>query len=285
MAVDWMLSTVPLGGSMREKLGAIAASGFRHVELFYEDLADCAETPRGVARMLDDLGVSVGTLLPLRDFEIAARMDPTHPAWVDAGRLLDAASELNAQLVVACSSTRPDAARDAEAVANDMAALADRAMNQGLRIGYEALPWATHLKEAWQAARVVRLANRPNLGLVLDNFHIAWMGGGPETVRQFHSQEIALVQLSDSHMDRALDVRTLSRNCRCFPGQGGLPVRDFYDAVRDLGYEGPFSLEVFNSGFKSRPAGEVCRMAMNSIAQSFLAQGDDAGAPISGEDR
>jgi len=269
MAIDWMLSTVPLGGSMREKLSAVALAGFRHVELFYEDLLDCVETPRGVARMVDDLGLSVGTLLPLRDFEIPVPASAT-PAWINAGKLLDTACELNANLVVACSSTRHEAISNPDRVANDMASLADRALKQGLRIGFEALPWATHIRNVEQAACVVRLANRPNLGLVLDNFHLAWMGEGPETIRQLSPQEIALVQVADARLIQGMDVKMLSRNFRCFPGQGELPVHAFYDAVRSIGYTGRFSLEVFNPGFKARPAQEICHMAMQSISPYFL---------------
>jgi 4-hydroxyphenylpyruvate dioxygenase len=268
MAIDWMLSTAPLGGSLREKLNAIALAGFRHVELFYEDLADEMETPRHIARMVEDLGLSVGTLLPLRDFEIPVPSGSA-AAWLNAGKLLDAACELNTDLVVACSSTRHGAISNPDRVADDMASLADRALTQGLRIGFEALPWATHIRNAAQAAYVVRLANRTNLGLVLDNFHLAWTGEGPESIGQLRPQEIALVQLSDAQLIRGMDVKMLSRNFRCFPGQGDLPVHAFYDAVCSIGYSGRFSLEVFNPGLKARPAEKVCRMAMRSISPFF----------------
>jgi 4-hydroxyphenylpyruvate dioxygenase len=273
MAIDWMLSTVPLGGSMREKLSAIASAGFRQVELFYEDLMECVETPGRVARMADDLGLSVGALLPLRDFQIAHR-ESSALAWGDAGKLLDTACELGAELVVACSSTRPEACSNPDFVANDMASLADRALKQGLRIGFEALPWATHIRELAQAARIVKLANRSNLGLVLDNFHLAWMGEGSEWILQLSPQEIALVQISDARLIPGMDVKMLSRNFRCFPGQGELPVYAFYDAVCRMGYSGRFSLEVFNPALKARPATDVCRMAMESVSPFCLAKDD-----------
>lgn len=270
---DWALSTVTLGGDIPDKFRAIAAAGFKHVELFYEDVLNSGMSPRAIVQMAGDHGLRIVTIFPLRDFQLAGTGELTHPSWGDAGRMFDSACELGAEMVVVCSNTRSDALSDPEAVAADMAALADRAAARGLNLGYEALSWGRHVRSLEQAAMVVRLANRPNLGLVLDNFHHAWMGGGLEVIRQLKSEDILLVQLSDVHMNRGMDALTLSRNFRCFPGQGNLPVRDFHDAVRDIGYQGYFTLEVFNPGLKARPADEIGRMAMESIAWLVASHG------------
>ena len=252
----WAMSTVALGGSLREKFEALAAAGFRDVELYHDDLAN-GPPPVVVARMACDLGLRISTLLPLRDC-----------ASIDA--FLDTACEVGAGLVVACSSTLPDASARFETIAADLVALADRAAHAGLRVGYEALPWATHIRKVEQVIAIVRLANRPNLGLVLDNFHLAWPGDGFSPLETLSADEIALVQVCDAHLDPGQDVFTQSRTARSLPGEGSLPLGPFRDAVRRTGYAGAYSLEIFNPVLRQQPAGEIARRAMLAIDRVFL---------------
>jgi sugar phosphate isomerase/epimerase len=81
-------------------------------------------------------------------------------------------SELGAKLLCICSNVHEDALGEPERSAADLAELADLAARRGYRIGYEALAWGKHVKDWMQAWDIVRMADRPNLGIVLDSFHI-----------------------------------------------------------------------------------------------------------------
>ena len=63
------IATVCLSGGLSEKLEAIAAAGFRGVEIFENDLLSYNGTPADVARKMADLGLKVITFQPFRDFE------------------------------------------------------------------------------------------------------------------------------------------------------------------------------------------------------------------------
>jgi 4-hydroxyphenylpyruvate dioxygenase len=63
------IATVCLSGGLSEKLAAIAAAGFKNVELFENDLLSFNGTPRDVRRMIDDMGLKTITFQPFRDFE------------------------------------------------------------------------------------------------------------------------------------------------------------------------------------------------------------------------
>ena len=63
------IATVCLSGRLEEKLAAIAAAGFRAVELFENDLLSWGGTAADVAKMVADLGLEIVTFQPFRDFE------------------------------------------------------------------------------------------------------------------------------------------------------------------------------------------------------------------------
>ena len=63
------IATVSIGGTLNEKLRAIAAAGFDAVEIFENDFTCYDGSARDVARMCSDLGLKICALQPFRDFE------------------------------------------------------------------------------------------------------------------------------------------------------------------------------------------------------------------------
>ena len=60
------IATVCLSGGLSEKLQAIAAAGFRGVEIFESDVLAYNGTPADVAREMSDLGLRAITFQPFR---------------------------------------------------------------------------------------------------------------------------------------------------------------------------------------------------------------------------
>ena len=67
------IATVSLGGTLMDKLNAIAAAGFDGVEIFENDLFYFDGPPADVKRICGDLGLRVMLFQPFRDFEAAPR--------------------------------------------------------------------------------------------------------------------------------------------------------------------------------------------------------------------
>ena len=67
------IATVSLGGTLVEKLQAIAAAGFDGVEIFENDLLYFDGSPAEVRTICADLGLRVLLFQPFRDFEAAPR--------------------------------------------------------------------------------------------------------------------------------------------------------------------------------------------------------------------
>lgn len=259
----WSIATVSMGGTLEVKLAAAARAGFRAVEIFENDLTFFSGKPRDVKARAQDLGLEIVALQPMRDFE--GMPGPMRARNFErAQRKFDLMDELGARLLCICSNVHEDALGEAERSAADLAELADLAARRGYRIGYEALAWGRHVKDWMQAWDIVRAADRPNLGVVLDSFHICVRNNPIAPIAELPADRIALVQVADAP-SILMDPMSLSRHHRCFPGQGDYPVDDFIEAAVAAGYRGPLSLEIFNDQFRGAPAAVIARDGMRAL--------------------
>lgn len=259
----WSIATVTMGGTLEAKLAAAARAGFRAVEIFENDLTFFSGKPRDVRTRAQDLGLDIVALQPMRDFE--GMPEPMRARNFErAQRKLDLMEELGADLLCICSNVHEDALGEIERAAHDLAELADMAALRGYRIGYEAMAWGRHVKDWMQAWDIVRTADRANLGLVLDSYHICVRNNPIAPLADLPADKIALVQIADAPAI-LMDPMSLSRHHRCFPGQGDYPLDDFIEATIKSGYRGPLSLEVFNDQFRGAPASAIAQDGMRSL--------------------
>jgi 4-hydroxyphenylpyruvate dioxygenase len=243
------IATVSLSGGLGEKLEAAAAAGFSGVEIFESDLLSFDGKPADVARIVDGLGLKVLTFQPFRDFE--GMPEPQRArAFARAERKLDVMAELGCDLLMVCSNVSPDALGGIDRLAADFHALGEMAHRRGMRVGFEALAWGRHINDYRDAWEVVRRADHPAIGLVLDTFHLFARRTDLKPIHAIPGDRIFLAQLADAPWVE-MDVLSWSRHLRCFPGQGDLPILDFMRALAVTGYGGPLSLEIFNDQFRA----------------------------------
>lgn len=257
------VATVSLSGTLPEKLDAAATIGFDAVEIFENDLLTYDGSPADVRRIAADLGIAIVLYQPFRDFE--AMPEPQRARNLDrAERKFDVMQALGTDLVLVCGNTLPVAIDDDARAAADLAEMAARAATRGLRVGYEALAWGRHVNRWRHAWKIVREADHPALGLIVDSFHTLAVNDDPSGIAELPPEKLFFVQLADAPR-LSMDALSWSRHFRSFPGQGQLPVDDFLRAVLACGYRGPISLEVFNDEFRAAPARLTARDGLRSL--------------------
>ncbi|GAB5439183.1 MAG: sugar phosphate isomerase/epimerase and 4-hydroxyphenylpyruvate domain-containing protein [Falsiruegeria mediterranea] len=242
------IATVSISGNLREKLDAIAAAGFDGIEIFEADFIADSGSPRDVGNMVRDHGLEITLFQPFRDFETLP--EPARSKAFDrAERKFDVMQELGTDLVLVCSSVHPASLGGIERAAHDFHELGERAAKRGLRVGYEALAWGRHINDHRDAWEVVRRADHPNIGLIVDSFHTLGRKLDPDSIRSVPGDKIFFVQLADAPLIE-MDLLYWSRHFRNMPGEGDLDVTRFMQAVMATGYDGPISLEIFNDQFR-----------------------------------
>jgi 4-hydroxyphenylpyruvate dioxygenase len=257
------IATVSISGELPDKLAAIAAAGFDGVEIFENDFLAFDGSPADVGRMVRDHGLEITLFQPFRDFE--GMPEPHRSRTFDrAERKFDIMQQLGTGLVLVCSNVSPVSLGGIDRAAADFHELGERAAKRGLRVGYEALAWGRHIFDHRDAWEIVRRAQHPNIGIILDSFHSLARKVDINSIRSIPKESIFIVQLADAPLID-MDLLYWSRHFRNMPGEGDLAVTDFTAAIAETGYDGYFSLEIFNDQFRGGSAKAIAADGQRSL--------------------
>lgn len=161
-------------------------------------------------------------------------------------RLCEWAAALACPLVVVVPSPLPPG-RWAPAAVRAQTAAALRALatvgeRYGVRVGFEFLGFPACSVNTLAAARaVLDELDDPRVGLVIDAFHV-YVGGSRLEDLDGLGERIALVHLDDAEPGAPASLTDAQR---LLPGQGVIPLRPLLDRLAAVGYDGPYSLELF----------------------------------------
>ncbi|MFC8683507.1 bifunctional sugar phosphate isomerase/epimerase/4-hydroxyphenylpyruvate dioxygenase family protein [Microbacterium ureisolvens] len=242
------IATVCLSGTLDEKLAAASAAGFDGVEIFEPDLVASPLSPEHIRARAEELGLTLDLYQPFRDFEGVG------PELLEQNLRRAAAkfalmNRLGIQTMLLCSNVASARSGDEQLAAAQLRQLGDLAQRFGVRVAYEALAWGRFVDGYETAARIVRIADHPAIGLCLDSFHILSKGHSPEAIETIPAEKIFFVQMADAPL-LTMDVLSWSRHHRVFPGEGGFDLGRFMAHLIRTGYDGPVSLEIFNDTFR-----------------------------------
>lgn len=285
-------------------LKAASDAGIKGIEIFYNHLAQHAATTSNtsvddvgrdallraasdVRQECDRLSLTVITLQPfaqydgLVDPEQHRRMVHRFDLWIELAHALGCGI-----VQVPTNMVKTGTTGDMDKIVADIVELAEIGAQADplINLAYESMSWGAH-HDLWeQSWEVVKRANRPNVGLCLDTYHIAarvWADPCSESgkaakgdadlaaslermVRDVDVEKIFYLQLSDAERLSSPLVEghefynedqpprmSWSRNARLFPCEedrgGCLPVLDITRAiVNELGYRGWVSMEIFS---------------------------------------
>jgi len=263
------INTILLGGTSQQKIEAASSAGFDQIEIWRQDVEAHDGGPQGVGNMLQEHSMGVTDYQVVRDFDGA-------PDLFREGRrrealfMLDTAVMLGTNTVLVTASSDP--ACIADRIDDDLRWLTREAASRGLRIAYEGLAWSTinfTFTVAWEC---VNRVNEPNLGIVVDPFHIFVRGGDASDLDGIPMSRIYLIQLCDSDLDSCNDLQRVidtARHRRLMPGQGRFPIHSIVERLKGRGYTGPVGIEVFNDEMRSRNPRTVALEAMLALNRTW----------------
>jgi 4-hydroxyphenylpyruvate dioxygenase len=249
------IATVSISGTLEGKLRAVADAGFQGVEIFENDLLSYPGSPRDVGQAVRDLGMQCTLFQPFRDLE-GMPLEQRQRAFDRMERKFDVMAELGTDLVLLCSNCSPLASEDRGRMLDDLAELGERAAKRDMRIGYEALAWARHIHDHRDAWALVRDVDHPNIGLILDSFHSLARRVPSSSIGDIKPEKLFFVQVADAPL-LDMDYLSWSRHFRCMPGQGDFALSQWAEAIHRIGYDGWWSLEIFNDRFRASSASGV----------------------------
>ncbi len=176
------------------------------------------------------------TGIEVLDVELARISPNDNPR--DFERFLEAGAELGARHVIT-QLPDPDRARKIDRFAE----LCEMARPLGLTIDLEFPSW-TETPDLREATRVLRAANQPNAGILVDLLHFARSGSSVADLRQLPSEWFHFVHVCDAPSAVPTTNEGLihtARFERLFPGEGGIDVHGILAAL-PTGI--PYALEI-----------------------------------------
>ena len=273
---DFSMDTITLPGSLESKLDAANAAGFSQITLWAKDLAG---HPDGYEAALNEVrlsGLRVNGIQVMRDYE--GLSGPLHRYKVETVKtMLKLCEAVGAERLLICSSTSAHASGDVDHIAADLRKVAMLATPLGIRVGYEALSWGRHVSDFELSWEIVQRADRANLGVCIDAFHVlancGLNGTNFDALATIPGERIAFVQLSD-FLWKA--VRTpeerieTARHLRVFPGEGvhSAELSRMIRMIDRSGYRGDWSFEVFNDDYLQMPVDIVAQRVRGATGEA-----------------
>lgn len=142
----------------------------------------------------------------------------------------------------------------------------------GTSVALEFLPWS-NIPTLADAVELVTAADHPNGGLLVDLWHV--MRGPAGQLDELADVPVGLVkgvEINDADREQVGDAFTDTVRRRRLPGEGDWPVARFIRVLQDIGYAGPWGVEILSDDHRVRPLAE----SLPDVVAATLAQFDAA---------
>jgi sugar phosphate isomerase/epimerase len=246
---------------------AAAKAGFHSLEPWIQELDAYTKTGgslKDLGKRIADAGLTVEGAIAFNTFLID---DPTERA-ASLERLkvdMDKVAQIGGARIAAPPG-RP-APGGVQVTLDNAAKYYREALELGEKMGVQPLLelWGVHplLGPLRNGIYVTTATGRADASLLLDVFHMYKSGTPFTALRQINGAALHLMHIND--YPQAADPATLNDGNRIYPGDGVAPFRQILRDLRDNGFRGHFSLELFNRDYWKMTADENLKTGLEKI--------------------
>jgi 2-keto-myo-inositol isomerase len=247
-----------------EKIRLTAEAGFAGVELWINDVYEYVGQ-RGevsdIEKALADHGLIVPCAIAARSWGEA--VGPEYPLALDeVKRRMEMAARLGSPYLVA---TPPRDPCDIAQITRRYRDLLEIGRQVGVKPTMEYIGFfhsVTRLSQAWQ---IVQDAADPDATLLLDAFHTWNSGEGLQQLRAIPAEKISHYHIDDADPQKPLGQQTDPD--RVMLGDGPIDLRAEVELLREKGYDGTVSLELFNQDLWAKDPHEVLKVGIERMRE------------------
>ena len=268
----YCLNTSTIRGNKLDIVGVVAAAakaGFQAIEPWIMELDAYTKSGgslKDLGKRIADAGLTVEGAIAFNSFlddDDARRAEALERLKVD----MDKVAQIGGTMIAAPPGKN-------SAVSLDNAAKYYReALELGEKTGVRPLLelWGTHplLGPLRNGIYVTVASGRADASLLLDVFHMYKSGTSFAALKQINGASLHVMHLND--YPQAADPATLNDGSRIYPGDGVAPLRTILRDLRDNGFRGYLSLELFNKEYWAKSADENLKTAMEKIRNTVRA--------------
>ncbi len=248
-----------------DRVRAVASTGWAGIGLAQGDLQVIRETV-GFSALRAEIEVAG---LQHVEVELASGWWRDDLAWRGIWELLlEAAQELRASFIkIGTEFGSP--VNDITPFVEPLRRIADEAAAVGTRVAIEPLPFAL-IGSIPQGAELIRAAGHRSAGLLVDFWHVFRADTTlPELVECLDPDVVFGVELSDAQLQPIGTLFEDTRDRRTLIGHGAQDVVGFVRAMREVGFDGPWGVEILSIEHRQRPLVEALTVAHDSVLEVF----------------
>jgi len=261
---------------LADRAAAAAAAGYTGMGLVHEDLVavSAAIGYAGIRRILTDHGIRHVEVEFLNDWDL----DPLSPARRASDRvraeLLEAAAELGARNLKVSPHLFADPPPHVSRMCDAFATLSEEARATGANVIIEFMPF-TDVRSIDAALEIVAGADGPNVGLLVDTWHVFRGGIDLAAVAAIPPRFLKGVELDDAGPAEG-DPFDDTRFRRRLPGEGEFDIPGFLGAVETAGFDAPYlGVEIISETYRRGPLDVMARTSFEAtMSQLRLATTD-----------
>lgn len=257
---------------------AASAAGFDCLEIWAAKLRTFLKTNSAadLKRLFDEQSLEPYSINSIE--HVTFRHEGRHNRLLnECEELCRLAAEINCPYVVVVPSPLPpgvgreEVIEEAVGVLTELGVIAER---HGVGLAFEFLGQKDcSVQTLALADEIVRQVARKNVGLVIDSFHFYAGGSTIESIEALDPERLFVFHINDAE-DRAREE--LEDKHRLLPGLGILPLKEIVGCLKQIGYDGVTSVEIFRPEYWERDPFELARdarVATLKVLNGLLVQG------------
>jgi sugar phosphate isomerase/epimerase len=254
----------------RDRCAQAERVGFQGLGLWHADVEHQLEhrSLKEIHTIFEDAGLQYLEVEFLQDFFV----DKDHPLRAESDQrrrfLFDIAAEFGAHHIKVGNipGTPCELAKLTDAFGE---LCQEAAENTDAAIVYEFMPFDVNVNSLEKALTVVTEAAQPNGGLAIDTWHMSKLGITPDDLKEIPPQYLKWVELSDGQQATMDDPIEETVNHRRLPGEGEFDIPGYVEACKQIGYDGPWGVEVLSAALRELPIEEQFDRAYETAAAQF----------------
>jgi sugar phosphate isomerase/epimerase len=252
-------SPVPIA----ERVAAVADAGFVGLGLIADDLAAIRATIGfpGLRDLITDTGLTHVEIELLERWWIP-RGEPDNS--YDVRDLLFEAADVLSPVFIKIGSELGPRTTHPESLIAPLRELADQAADRGTRVAIETMPFSI-IATVPMGAEIISAAEHPAVGLLIDAWHVFRADTSLEELHDSLTPEMIFgVELDDAAAVVVGNLFEDTLNHRLLCGEGSFDLPGLVAALRGLGFDGPWGVEILSSSFRRLPVAQAVKMAAES---------------------
>jgi sugar phosphate isomerase/epimerase len=256
----------------RDRCAEAAKAGFRGIGLWHADVEHQLQTRTllEMKEIFDDSGLEYLEVEFLADFFVPAGEQARADSDKLRKQLFETAATFDAHHIKV--GNIPGTPCELGRLTEEFAALCEEAAEHTeAKVAYEFMPFDVNVNTLDKALELATNAHAPNGGLAIDTWHMSKLVIEPEQLKAVPAEHVAWVELSDGQHETMEDPIDETINHRRLPGEGEFDIPGYVAALTDVGYPGPWGVEVLSAELRNLPIEEEFRRAYETTSAQFRA--------------